>query len=118
MRLEIIVLYYNILKVSQVFIFLTLGYYSFPFYKRIKKALRLIYEIIKYITYNLYSGLFHYPRVFIALLYFTKGIKVNTSLAKYYYAAVNNTFILKKSARGPRVNIIGAIPRAGPSFRG
>ena len=32
-RLEIVALYYNILKVSQVLAFLTLGRCSFPFYK-------------------------------------------------------------------------------------
>ena len=46
-RLKIKALYYNIFKVSQVLTFLTLGYYSFSFYKRIEKAFKLTYGIIK-----------------------------------------------------------------------
>ena len=43
-RSEIRASYCNILKVSQVLAFLTLGRYSFPFYKRIEGALRLTYR--------------------------------------------------------------------------
>ena len=50
-RLKIVALYYNIFKVSQVLAFLILGYYSFPFYKQMEKAPRLIYGITK--VYNL-----------------------------------------------------------------
>ena len=46
-RSEIVALYCNILKVSQVLTFSTLGRYSFPFYKRMEKAPRLTYGITK-----------------------------------------------------------------------
>ena len=46
-----------------------------------------------------------------ALLYPAKGIKTDTSLTKYYHAAIIDTFILKRSARGPRANVAGAMPR-------
>ena len=46
-RLKIMASYYNILKVSQVLTFSTLGHYSFPFYKRIEKAPRLTYRTTK-----------------------------------------------------------------------
>ena len=46
-RSKIVASYYNILKVSQVFTFLTLGYYSFPFYKRMEKTPKLTYGITK-----------------------------------------------------------------------
>ena len=48
-----------------------------------------------------------------ALLYPTKGIRTDTPLIKYYYAAVINTLILGKSARGPRADMVKAIPRDG-----
>ena len=53
-----------------------------------------------------------------ALSYPTKGIKADTPVAKYRHAAIANTLILRKSARRPRTNIEGAIPRAGPSLGG
>ena len=53
-----------------------------------------------------------------ALLYPAKSIKADTPLAKYRYAAIINTLILRRSARGPRVNVEKAIPRAGPSLGG
>ena len=46
-----------------------------------------------------------------ALSCLAKGIKTNTPLAKYYHAAVNNILTLGRSARGPRANVAGAIPR-------
>ena len=52
------------------------------------------------------------------LLYLTKGIKADTPFAKYYYAAIFNTLIPGKSARGPCVDVERAIPRAGPSLGG
>ena len=51
-----------------------------------------------------------------ALLYPAKDIKADTPIAKYYYAAIINTLILERSARGSRANMEGAIPRAGPSL--
>ena len=48
-----------------------------------------------------------------ALLFLIKGIKTNTPFTKYYYTAVINTLMLKKSANGLRANIIRAIPRDG-----
>ena len=51
MQLEIVALYCNILKVSQVLAFSTLGRCSSPFYKRMERAPRLTYGIIK--VYNL-----------------------------------------------------------------
>ena len=53
-----------------------------------------------------------------ALSYPAKGIKVNTPLAKYYHAAIINTLILGRSARGPRADMERVIPRAGPSLGG
>ena len=81
-------------------------------------APRLSYGIIK--VYNLYPIFrpFPLPRVSITLLYSAKGIKANTPFAKYYHAAISNTFILGRSARGPCINVKGAIPRAGPSLGG
>ena len=46
-RSEIRASYCNILKVSQVLTFSTLGRYSFPFYKRMERAPRLSYGITK-----------------------------------------------------------------------
>ena len=43
-RSGIVASYYNILKVSQVLAFLTLGRCSFPFYRRIEGAPRLTYR--------------------------------------------------------------------------
>ena len=51
-----------------------------------------------------------------ALLYPAKGIKADTPLVKYYYAAIIDIFILRRNARGPRIDVERAIPRAGPSF--
>ena len=78
----------------------------------------LSYGIIK--VYSLYPIFrpFSLPRVFVTLLYLAKGIKTNTPLVKYYYAAMFNTLIQGKSARGPRANMEGAIPRAVPSLGG
>ena len=53
-----------------------------------------------------------------ALLHFAKGIGADTPFAKYYYVAIINTLILGRSARGPRADVEGAIPRAGPSLGG
>ena len=53
-----------------------------------------------------------------ALLYPAKGITADTPLAKYHYAAIIDTLILGRSARGPRADVEGAIPRAGPSLGG
>ena len=53
-----------------------------------------------------------------ALLYPAKGIKADTPLAKYYYAAIFNIFIPGRSARGPCADVERAIPRAGPSLGG
>ena len=46
-----------------------------------------------------------------ALLYLAKGIRTDSPLVKYYYAAVINTFILRRSAHGPRTDVAGVIPR-------
>ena len=46
-RSEIRASYCNILKVSQVLAFSTLGCYSFPFYRRMEGALRLTYGITR-----------------------------------------------------------------------
>ena len=46
-RSEIVASYCNILKVSQVLAFLTLGRCSFPFYKRIEGAPKLFYRVTK-----------------------------------------------------------------------
>ena len=46
-----------------------------------------------------------------ALSYPAKGIRTNTPLVKYCHAAVNNTLILGRSARGPRADVAGAMPR-------
>ena len=46
-RSEIVASYCNILKVSQVLAFSTLGRYSFPFYRRMEGAPRLTYGTIK-----------------------------------------------------------------------
>ena len=50
-RSKIVASYCNILKVSRVLAFSTLGHYSFLFYRRMEGALRLTYGIIK--VYNL-----------------------------------------------------------------
>ena len=52
------------------------------------------------------------------LLYPAKGIKADTPLAKYRHAAITDTLILGRSARGPRADVERAIPRAGPSLGG
>ena len=83
-----------------------------------ERAPRLIYRIIK--VYNLYPIFrpFPLPRVSVTLLYPAKGIKADTPFTKYYYAVIFNIFIQGRSARGPRVNVEGAIPRAVPSLGG
>ena len=53
-----------------------------------------------------------------ALLYFAKGIRANTPFIKYCYTAMIDTLILGRSVRGPRADVEGAIPRAGPSLGG
>ena len=58
------------------------------------------------------------PRVSVTLLYPAKGIKADTPLVKYRYAAIFDTLIPGRSARGPCVDVEGAIPRAGPSLGG
>ena len=57
-RLKIVASYCNILKVSQVLAFSTLGRCSFPFYKQMEGASGQPTELQKYIAYILYSGLF------------------------------------------------------------
>ena len=47
-----------------------------------------------------------------ALSYPAKGIRADTPLAKYCHAAVIDTLILR-SARGPRADVAGAMPRDG-----
>ena len=83
-----------------------------------EKAPRLSYGIIKVYSLYLIFRPFPLPRVSVTLSYLAKGIKANTPLAKYYYAAIFNTLIPGRSARGPCVNVEGAIPRAGPSLGG
>ena len=58
------------------------------------------------------------PRVSVTLLYPAKGIRADTPLAKYCHAAMSDTLIRGRSARGPRANVEGAIPRAMPSLEG
>ena len=53
-----------------------------------------------------------------ALLYPAKSIRADTPFTKYRYAAIIDTLILGRSARGPCANVEGAIPRAGPSLGG
>ena len=117
-RSKIVVSYCNILKVSQVLAFLTLGRYSFPFYKRMEGAPRSTYGITR--VHNLYLIFrpFPLPRASVTLLYPAKGIRADTPLAKYRHAAMSNTLIRGRSARGPRADVEGAIPRAVPSLGG
>ena len=118
MRSEIVVLYCNILKVSQVLAFLTLGRCSFPFYRRMEGAPRLSYGTTRvHSLYPIFRPL-PLPRVSVTLLYSAKGIRVNTPFAKYRYAAISDTLIPGRSARGPCADVEGAIPRAGPSLGG
>ena len=80
-------------------------------------APRLSYGITKvHSLYPIFRPL-PLPRVSVILLYPAKGIKANTPLAKYYHAAISNTLIPGRSARGPCANVEGTIPRAGPSLR-
>ena len=58
------------------------------------------------------------PRASVTLSYPAKGIKADTLLAKYCHAAMSDTLIRGRSARGPRTNVEGAIPRAVPSLGG
>ena len=83
-----------------------------------EKIPRLSYGITK--VHNLYPIFrpFPLPRASITLLYPVKGIKADTPLAKYCHAAIFNTLIRGRSARGPCVNVEGAIPRAVPSLGG
>ena len=71
-------------------------------------------------VYNLYPIFrpFPLPRASVTLLYPVKGIKADTPLAKYCHAAIFNTLIPGRSARGPCADVEGAIPRAGPSLGG
>ena len=117
-RSEIVASYCNILKVSQVLTFSTLGHYSFPFYKRIERAPRLSYGTTK--VHSLYPIFrpFPLPRASVTLSYPAKGIRADTPLAKYRHAAISNTLIRGRSARGPRTDVEGAIPRAVPSLGG
>ena len=81
-------------------------------------APRLSYGIIK--VYNLYP-IFRpllLPRVSVTLSYPAKGIRADTPLAKYYHAAIFDTLIPGRSARGPCTDVERAIPRAGPSLGG
>ena len=48
-----------------------------------------------------------------ALSYPAKGLRTDTPLSKYRHAAVIDTPILGRSARGPRANVEGAMPRDG-----
>ena len=58
------------------------------------------------------------PRASVTLLYPAKGIRADTPLAKYRHAAISNTLIRGRSARGPCANVEGTIPRAVPSLGG
>ena len=51
-----------------------------------------------------------------ALLYPAKGIKTDTLLAKYHHAAITDIFIPGRSAREPRADMVGAMPRDGAFF--
>ena len=83
-----------------------------------ERAPRLTYGITK--VYNLYFIFrpFPLPRVSVILLYPAKGIKADTFLIKYYYAAISDTLIPGRSARGPYTDMEKAIPRARPSLGG
>ena len=117
-RSEIVALYCNILKVSQVLAFSTLGRCSFPFYRRMEGAPRSTYGITRvHSLYPIFRPL-PLPRVSVTLLYPAKGIKANTPLAKYCHAAISDTLIRGRSARGPRADMERAIPRARPSLGG
>ena len=61
---------------------------------------------------------FPLPRVSVILSYPAKGIRADTPLAKYCYAAIFDTLIQGRSARGPRADVEGAIPRAVLSLGG
>ena len=61
---------------------------------------------------------FPLPRASVTLSYPAKGIKADTPLAKYHHAAISDTLIRGKSARGPRADVEGAVPRAVPSLGG
>ena len=83
-----------------------------------EKAPRLTYGITK--VHNLYP-IFRplpLPRASVTLSYPAKGIRANTPLAKYRHAAISNTLIQGRSARGPRADVEGVIPRAVPSLGG
>ena len=83
-----------------------------------ERAPRLTYGTTRvYSLYPIFRPL-PLPWVSVTLLYPAKGIKADTFLAKYRHAGIFNTFIPGRSARGPCVNVEGAIPRAGPSLGG
>ena len=83
-----------------------------------ERALKLSYGITR--VYSLYFIFrpFPLPQVSVTLLYPAKSIKADTLFAKYYHAVIFNIFIRERSARGPRTNVEGAIPRAVPSLGG
>ena len=81
-------------------------------------APRSIYGIIKiYSLYPIFRS-FPLPWVSVTLSYPAKGIRADTPLVKYRHAAMSDTLIRGRSARGPRVNVKGAIPRAMLSLGG
>ena len=118
MRSEIVASYCNILKVSQVLAFLTLGYCSFPFYRRMEGAPRLSYGTTRVHSLYLIFRPLPLPWVSVTLSYPAKGIRADTPFAKYRHAAMFDTLIRGRSARGPRADVEGAIPRAVPSLGG
>ena len=81
-------------------------------------APRLSYGITKIHSLYLIFRPFPLPWVSVTLLYFAKGIRADTPFAKYRYAAIFDTLIPGRSARGPCADVEGAIPRAGPSLGG
>ena len=108
MRSKIVASYCNILKVSQVLAFSTLGRCSFPFYRRMEGAPRLTYGTTRvHSLYPIFRPL-PLPRASVTLSYPAKGIRANTPLAKYRHAAMFNTLIRGRSARGPRADVEGA----------
>ena len=75
MRLEIVASYCNILKVSQVLAFSTLGRCSFPFYRRMEGAPRLSYGTTRvHSLYPIFRPL-PLPRVSVTLSYLTKALR-------------------------------------------
>ena len=78
-------------------------------------APRLSYGITRVHSLYLIFRPLPLPWVSVTLLYPAKGIRADTPLAKYRYAAIFDIFIPGRSACGPCVDVEGAIPRAGPS---